>query len=163
MAFIYAWYSTGVWHEGRGRNLLDGAAPFYRCYDCSDGRAVAVGAIEPQFFDALMDGLGLAGEGWDQGDRAGWPKLAARVAEVFRTRPRDDWAKHFEGSDACVTPVLTLSEAPTHPHNRARGTFIGSPDQPAPGPRFSSHPPSIRDCPTTPDALRETVLAEWGI
>ncbi len=163
MAFLYAWLSTGVWREGRGQNLLDGAAPFYRCYDCADGKAVAVGAIEPQFFAALMRGLGLDGEGWVQGDRAGWPRLAARIAEVFASRSRDDWAAHFAGTDACVTPVLTMAEAPEHPHNRARGTFTGPPDQPAPGPRFSSHPPRIRDCPTRPDAARAAVLADWGV
>ncbi len=163
MAFLYAWKSTGVWREGRGQNLLDGGAPFYRCYDCADGRSVAVGAIEPQFFAALTRGLGIEGEGWAQGDRAGWPRLAARIAEVFATRSRDDWVARFEGTDACVTPVLTMAEAPAHPHNRARSTFTGPPDQPAPGPRFSNHRPEIRHCPARADVGRAEVLADWGV
>jgi len=110
-----------------------------------------------------MRGLGLEGEGWVQEDRAGWPRLAARIAQVFATRPRDEWAARFEGTDACVTPVLTMAEAPAHAHNRARGTFTGPPDQPAPGPRFSRHAPSLRDCPTEPDAERAEVLADWGV
>ena len=163
MAMIYAWRSTGRWSDRRGENLLDGGAPFYRCYECADGGFVAVGALEPQFFAALMEGLGLAGEGWDQNDRSHWPDLAARMAEVFLTRSREEWAARFEGTDACVTPVLGMGEAPTHPHNRARGTFVGPPDQPAPGPRFSNHDGGIRDCPIAPDADRDQVLAEWGI
>ncbi len=163
MALIYAWRATGAWSDQRGANLLDGGAPFYRCYRCSDGRFVAVGALEPQFFAALMAGLGLADEGWDQTDRAAWPRLAARIAEVFASRPRDDWAARFDGTDACVTPVLGLAEAPRHPHNRARGTFTGPPDQPAPGPRFSNHAVGVRDCPTRSDAERAEVLADWGV
>lgn len=163
MALIYAWHVTGRWRDQRGANLLDGGAPFYRTYACADGRFVAVGAIEPQFFAALMQGLGLAGEGWDQTDRARWPELAARLAEIFATRPRDDWAALFEGTDACVTPVLGLAEAPAHPHNRARGTFVGPPTQPAPGPRFSRHALGLRDIPADPDAERKRVLAAWGL
>jgi len=163
MALIYAWAAAGRWRDERGANLLDGGAPFYRCYACADGRFVAVGAIEPPFFAALMQGLGLAEEGWEQTDRARWPALAARMAEVFATRPRDDWAARFEGSDACVTPVLSLAEAPAHPHNRARGTFTGPPDQPAPGPRFSSHAPGRPEPPAAPDAGRAKVLARWGL
>jgi len=163
MAMIYAWRAGGVWSDTRGTNLLDGGAPFYRCYTCADGRFVAVGAIEPQFFAALMAGLGLADEGWDQNDRAAWPRLAARLAEVFASRPRDDWAARFEGTDACVSPVLGLAEAPRHPHNRTRGTFTGPPDQPAPGPRFSNHPARERGEPAVPDAARDEVLADWGV
>jgi alpha-methylacyl-CoA racemase len=168
MALLYAWRAGGTWSDARGTNLLDGSAPFYRCYTCADGRFVAVGAIEPQFFAALLAGLRLEGEGWDQNDRAAWPRLATRIAEVFASAPRDDWAVLFEGTDACVSPVLGMAEAPGHPHNRARGTFTGPPDQPAPGPRFSNHPAAkqraaIRDCPTVPDAERADVLADWGI
>jgi len=167
MAMIYAWRAGGVWSDERGTNLLDGGAPFYRCYTCADGRFIAVGAIEPQFFAALMAGLGLADEGWDQNDRATWPRLALRLAEVFVSRPRDDWAARFEGTDACVSPVLGLAEAPRHPHSLARATFTGTPDQPAPGPRFSNHPPGERGQPAVPDAERaaerKEVLADWGV
>lgn len=162
MALIYAWAATGRWRDARGANLLDGAAPFYRCYACADGRFVAVGAIEPQFFAALMQGLGLDGEGWEQTDRARWPALAARIAEVFATRPREDWAARFEGTDACVTPVLSLAEAPAHPHNRSRGTFTGPPAQPAPGPRFSGHALGAEP-PADADPDRADVLARWGL
>ncbi len=162
-ALLYAWRAAGLWSDERGANLLDGGAPFYRCYACADGGFVAVGAIEPAFFAALMQGLGLAGEGWDQNDRARWPALARRLAEVFATRPRDDWAARLQGTDACVTPVLGPGEAPDHPHNRARGTFTGPPDQPAPGPRFSSHATQGRACPAEPDAGRDEVLARWGL
>ena len=167
MALIYAWRASGVWSDTRGANLLDGGAPFYRCYQCADGRFVAVGALEPQFFAALMAGLGLADEGWDQNDRAAWPRLAERLAEVFATAARDDWAARFEGTDACVSPVLSLTEAPRHPHNRARGTFTGAPDQPAPGPRFSNHPARVSDFPARSDAERAAeradVLADWSV
>ncbi|MEE8453741.1 MAG: CoA transferase, partial [Limibaculum sp.] len=102
-----------------------------------------------------------------QNDRTAWPRLAARLAEVFAAAPRDHWAARFEGTDACVSPVLGLAEAPLHPHNRARGTFTGTgagpPDQPAPGPRFSNHAADLRDCPTRPDAERAEVLADWGV
>lgn len=163
MAMIYAWHASGSWSGTRGTNLLDGGAPFYRCYTCADGKFVAVGAIEPQFFAALMAGLELESEGWDQNDRAAWPRMAARFAQVFATDTRDGWAVRFEGADACVTPVLSMAEAPDHPHNRARGTFTGPPDQPAPGPRFSNHPGQVRNCPTQADAERDAVLADWGV
>ena len=163
MAMLYAWHAGGGWSDQRGANLLDGGAPFYRCYQCADGRFVAVGAIEPQFFAALMAGLGLAEEGWDQNDRAAWPRMAERIAAVIVTATRDDWAVRFEGTDACVSPVLGMAEAPDHSHNRARGTFTGPPDQPAPGPRFSNHRGGVRDCPTLADAEREEVLADWGV
>ena len=119
--------------------------------------------LEPQFFTALMAGLGLQGEAWDQTDRAAWPRMAARIAGVFATETRDDWAARFEATDACVTPVLTMTEAPGHPHNRARAAFTGPPDQPAPGPRLSNHPGSVRDCPTGADMDRARVLADWGV
>jgi alpha-methylacyl-CoA racemase len=163
MAMLYAWRAAGTWTDQRGANLLDGGAPFYRCYECADGQFVAVGAIEPQFFAALMTGLGLEAEGWDQNDRSAWPGMAVRIAQVFATGRRDDWAARFEATDACVSPVLGMAEAPRHPHNRARGTFTGPPDQPAPGPRFSNHPGQLRNCATRADAEREDVLADWGV
>jgi alpha-methylacyl-CoA racemase len=163
MAMLYAWRDAGAWSDQRGTNLLDGGAPFYRCYECADGKFIAVGAIEPQFFAALMAGLGLEAEGWNQIDRASWPRMAARMALVFATAPRDEWAARLIDTDACVSPVLSMAEAPGHPHNRARGTFTGPPDQPAPGPRFSNHPGQVRDCPTQADAGRDEVLADWGV
>ena len=145
MSLFYAWAPNGLWHDMPGSNLLDGAAPFYRCYRCADGRDVAVACLEPQFFAQMMKGLGLDGERYDQNDRAEWPALQAKLAETFATRTRDEWAELFARSDACVTPVLAMAEAPSHPHNRARQTFVhrGEAPQPAPAPRMSGTPLSI--------------------
>ncbi|MEM9059348.1 MAG: CaiB/BaiF CoA-transferase family protein [Pseudomonadota bacterium] len=140
MTMIYGMVAQGRWKLDRGENLLDGSAPFYRCYACSDGRYVVVGSIEPQFFQALMDGLGLNAGDWDQADRSQWPACADAIGAVLATQPRDHWADVFDGTDACVAPVLTAAEAPHHPHNTARGSFIADPWQPAPGPRFSGTP-----------------------
>jgi len=140
-SLFHALAARGLWSDARGANLLDGGAPFYRCFACRDGRFVAVGALEPQFYAALLSGLDLSLEGAPQYDTANWPALHARFEAVFATRDRDDWAASFEGSDACVTPVLTLEEAPRHPHNAARNTFAGtSLAQPAPAPRFAGSP-----------------------
>ena len=130
--------ASGMWGEARGANLLDGSKPFYRCYACADGRFVAVGALEPQFFAQLLAGLGLEGEGFAQYDPSGWPRMEAVFAGTFLTCTRDEWETVFAGSDACVSPVLSFAEAPTHPHNAARGTYIsiGGVTQPAPAPRF---------------------------
>ena len=141
MSLFQALAARGLWSEARGANLLDGGAPFYRCFTCRDGRYVAVGALEPQFYAALLTGLGLSAEEAPQYDIPNWPALHARLEAIFATRDRDDWANRFEGSDACVTPVLTLEEAPGHPHNAARQTWVGdSPPQPAPAPRFAGSP-----------------------
>jgi alpha-methylacyl-CoA racemase len=132
--------AAGLWREERGANLLDGGAPFYGVYETADGRHLAVGALEPQFWAELLRRLGLdAGDLPAQLDRDGWPLLRARLAALFRTRTRDEWSELLAGTDACVTPVLGLAEAPAHPHNRARGTFVdvGGVVQPAPAPRFS--------------------------
>lgn len=141
MSLFQALSARGLWGEARGANLLDGGAPFYRCYGCKDGRFVAVGALEPQFYAALVAGLGLEPGTAAQFDLAGWPALHNRFEAIFATRERDDWAAHFEGTDACVTPVLTSAEAARHPHNVARGTFVKQDIiQAAPTPRFSGTP-----------------------
>jgi alpha-methylacyl-CoA racemase len=126
---------AGMWRDGPAANLLSGAAPFYRCYACADGRHVAVGAIEPQFYAALAAGLGE--DGGSQMDAGQWPARADRFAAIFATRSRDEWVAHF-ASEACVSPVLTFDEAAAHPHNAARGTFADG--APAPAPRFSRTP-----------------------
>lgn len=143
MTMIYGMLASGRWSTERGRNLLDGSAPFYRCYECADGRYLAIAAIEPQFFRVMMQGLGLDPAAWDQADREKWPALAEEIAAVVAGRTRDQWAAVFDGTDACVAPVLTMDEAPDHPHNRARGAFLDQPPQPAPAPRFSETVPSI--------------------
>jgi len=159
-SLFHALGARGLWSEARGANLLDGGAPFYRCYACRDGRFVAVGALEPQFYAALLTGLDIPAAEAPQFDTGAWPALHARLTAVFATRDRDDWAIHFEGSDACVTPVLTLAEAPRHPHNAARGTFVDQGVvQPAPAPRFDGEAPSPAPQPA-PFSLDEA-LRRW--
>ena len=137
MSLFHALMAAGLWSDRRGDNLLDGAAPFYRCYACSDGKHVAVGALEPAFFAALLDGIGLAANEFDQFDRDGWPAMAEQLAARFAERTRDQWAERFAGSDACVTPVLSIGEAMTHPANVERGVFLNDDvPQARPAPRF---------------------------
>ena len=145
MSLFYAWAPKGLWQDAPASNLLDGAAPFYRCYRCADGRDVAVACLEPQFFAQMVKGLGLEDRHYDQNDRSGWPAMQADLAAIFATRTRDEWAALFADSDACVTPVLSMTEAPLHPHNLARQTFVrrGGIAQPAPAPRTLGTPPSI--------------------
>jgi alpha-methylacyl-CoA racemase len=127
-----------LWTDAPASNLLDGAAPYYRCYACADGRHVAVGCLEPKFFAQMVDGLGLGDRNYDQNDRAKWPAMQADFTAVFATRTRDAWADHFVATDACVTPVLSMAEAPDHPHNQARNSFLHRDGmaQPAPAPRL---------------------------
>lgn len=160
MSLFHALSARGLWSDARGANLLDGGAPFYRCFTCRDGRFVAVGALEPQFYSALLAGLGISAEEAPQYDMAGWPALHARLEAVFATRDRDDWAALFDGTDACVTPVLSLEEAPRNPHNAARNTFItGASLQPAPAPRFAGDPASPE--PEGPALSTEEALTRW--
>lgn len=136
--------ARGLWQEHRGANLLDGSAPFYATYACADGRFVAVGALEPQFYAQLVDRLGLADrvDPARQHDRATWEEMRRLFTHAFASRSRDEWAEEFAGTDACVTQVLTPWEASGHPHNIARGTFtkVAGHVQPAPAPRFSRTP-----------------------
>ncbi|UQU61736.1 CoA transferase [Couchioplanes caeruleus] len=143
-AFLHGMAAEGRWPGPRGTNLLDGGAPFYDTYATADGGYMAVGALEPRFYGELLAGLGLDGDpelpGRDDADA--WDTLRARFAERFAQRTRDEWTAVFAGLDACVAPVLTPAEAPGHPHNRARGTFVtvGGQVQPAPAPRFGRTP-----------------------
>lgn len=144
-SFFHAFAHRGLWRDERGANLLDGGAPFYRCYACADDRFVAVGALEPQFFAQLLAGLEIAPDVFGQYDMDAWPRMQAALAERFQARTRDDWAAIFADTDACVSPVLSFGEAPDHPHNRARGTFMTRTDvvQPSPAPRFGATPSKI--------------------
>lgn len=163
---IWAMRASGTWSDVRESNLLDGGTPFYDTYACADGGFVAVGAIEPQFYALLVDGLGLREENLPhQLDRLSWPRLRAKFTEVFATRTRDEWAEHFADADACVTPVLTFGEAVTHPQLQERGTFVdvAGVRQPAPAPRFSRSVPGVPTPPPSLDGDREGVLAEWGV
>ncbi|XVQ14271.1 CaiB/BaiF CoA transferase family protein [Spirillospora sp. CA-255316] len=158
------WSLTGAgrWRPERGTNLLDSGAPFYDTYRCADGRHVAVGALEPPFYAALLAGLGLdADELPDQMDPNGWPTLRARFTEIFRSQPRDHWTRVFADTDACVTPVLALGEVAAHPQIAARHTIttIDGIPQPAPAPRFSRTPPPPRPPQRSTDT--EAILADW--
>lgn len=144
MSLFYELRAIGMWPNGRGENLLDGGAPFYGTYRTGDGRYVAVGALEPEFYEELLDGLGIDPETLPpQLDRQGWPQIRARLADAFVTKSRDQWAAQFVDSDACVTPVLTMDEAPGHPHLQSRNTFVrtGTGIEPSPAPRFSRSRP----------------------
>jgi alpha-methylacyl-CoA racemase len=164
MQMTWAFRGQGHWADARESNLLDGGAPYYDTYTCADGRHVAVGALEPRFYAQLLDGLGLDRASLPaQGDVAGWPMLRARLTEAFATRPRDEWVVVFDGTEACVTPVLALGEVADHPHLKARGTIV-APDgvpQAAPAPRFSRTPATLPSPPAEPEDV-ETVLADWA-
>ncbi|MES2862311.1 MAG: CaiB/BaiF CoA-transferase family protein [Pseudomonadota bacterium] len=147
-SLFFALSASGLWSEMRGANLLDGGAPFYRCYACADGRFVAVGALEPRFYAALLQGLEIDSDTAPQYPPTAWPALEALLQARFATRSRDDWAEHFAGTEACVTPVLTFAEAAAHPHNVARGTFAGTPMQPTAAPRFDGDTETIRPATT---------------
>lgn len=167
LQLIWALRGTGQWSDRPGSNLLDGGAPFYDTYACADGGYVAVGALEPGFFRLLVHGLewpDAAAVTAAQYDPRGWPTLRARLAATFATRPRDAWATRFEGTDACVTPVLSFAEAAAHPHLRARETLVEADGvvQAAPAPRFSrSAVPGIRPPRSMPDDVTD-VLADWA-
>lgn len=151
-------------NAAREANMLDGGAPFYRNYPCRDGKFLSVGALEPQFYDVLCDKLGIARvEEKARMNAAQWPALEAEIGAAIATRTRDDWAAVFAGTDACVAPVLTLDEAPTHPHNAARGAFVSVEGvaQPAPAPRFSVHDNSTPGRMPDYASLAEAVAA-WG-
>lgn len=163
MSSCYSAFSSGAWRNERGANLLDGGAPFYDTYECSDGKYVAVGAQEPQFFALLVETLGLT-DVPKQHDESGWPTMRTQFETAFRSRTRDEWAAAFADVDGCVAPILDLAEAPTGEHLAARGTFVEEfgVTQPAPAPRFSRTPGRIRSAPTAPGADSVEVLQRWG-
>ena len=166
MTMTYTLRSSGMWKEERGTNLLDTGAHFYEVYETSDGGYMALGAIEPQFYAALLRGLELEGEDLpDQMDREAWPQMKERFAALFATKTRDEWTAVFEGTDACVAPVLSPWEAPSHPHLRARGTFseVAGVVQPSPAPRFGGTPGAIRRPPPNPGQHADEALADWGL
>jgi len=161
---MWAMRGMGLWSDEPGTNLLDGGAPFYDTYECADGRYVAVGAVEPQFFAIVAAKLGWElPAGYNHHDRGDWPAIRARLTAAFITRPRDAWAEEFAGTDACVTPVLTFAEAVSDPHIAARESLvdIGGITQAAPAPRFSRTPAGLAGPPPAPGADTEAVLREW--
>src|SRR3954447_5931800 len=151
MSMFFDMAAIGRWVEGRETNFLDGGAHFYGVYECACGNFVSIGSIEPQFYELLRRHAGLSDEAFEaQMDRKAWPELKQKLVEVFKTRTREDWCKIMEGTDVCFAPVLTMAEAPKHPHNAAREIFVErhGVTQPAPAPRFSRTPSAIRDAET---------------
>ncbi len=161
---VWGMLAQQAWVDERDSNLLDGHAPFYDTYTCADGRHVAVGALEPQFYAALLAGLGLdPADLPHQFDQDGWPSMRARFAAVFASRTRDEWAAVFAETDACVTPVLAFGEVAAHPHLAARATIVtpGGVAQAAPAPRFSRTTTEISGRPAHPEPV-EQILADWS-
>jgi len=164
MAMFADLASQGRWREAREANLLDGGAPFYRTFACADGGHVAIGALEPQFWDLLCRKLGLDDPLFrERDDPARWPEIHSRLEEIFRSRTRDEWCGLLEGTDVCFAPVLALSEAPSHAHLAARESFVtlDGVSQPAPAPRFSETPSTPRPATQEPGGLA-AVLAAWN-
>jgi alpha-methylacyl-CoA racemase len=166
MGMFYGMRAGGMWNDNRGDNLLDGGAHFYDTYECADGKWLAIGAIEPQFHAVLMKGLGLADSDFPHRmDRKHWPDYSKRIADVVRTKSRDEWMAIFENTDACVAPVLDMVEAPKHPHNAARGTFADAFGviQPAPAPRFSRTEGAIQGHPPVAGEQTKSAMIDWGV
>ncbi|MFA3839653.1 CaiB/BaiF CoA transferase family protein [Streptomyces aureus] len=164
-AMIHGMLAAGGWQDRRGSNLLDGGCPFYGTYETSDGQYMAVGALEQQFYDEFIALLGIDDTAPPRKDLARWGELRDAVAARFKSRTREEWTAVFEGSDACVAPVLSLREAPGHPHLAARGTFTdhGGITQPAPAPRFSATPTAVRSGPAQPGADTAGVARDWDV
>ncbi len=163
MTMTYGLKAMGLWADARGTNMLDTGAHFYDTYETKDGKFVAIGSIEPQFYRALLEKTGINDETFAaQMDREAWPVLKDKLAAVIRTKTRDEWDALMLGSDVCYAPVLSLAEAPKHPHNAARGTFIeiDGVTQPAPAPRFSRTVPEVQGPPRSAD--NDAALAAWG-
>ncbi len=167
MTMIHAFHMGGIWNERRAANMLDTGAPFYEVYETADGQWMAVGGIEAQFYAALLEGLGLRDDPTmpAQQSRDDWPAMKERFASIFKTKTRDEWTAIFDGTDACVVPVLSAWEAHLHPHNAARSTFIEVEGavQPAPSPRFSRTPSTVSKAPSLPGADTVSGLVEWGV
>ncbi len=163
---FHAFRAMGIWEDERGTNMLDTGAHFYDVYETADQRYVSIGSIEPQFYAELLRLTGLEGEElpW-QHDKGQWVSMKERLAAIFATKTRDEWCELMEGTDVCFAPVLTLGEAPQHPHNVHRGTFVELDGvvQPAPAPRFSATPPSVQRPPAHAGQHTDEVLAEWGL
>ncbi|WP_296596492.1 CaiB/BaiF CoA-transferase family protein [Phenylobacterium sp.] len=165
MAMFYGFKAGGMWKEARRSNMLDGGAHFYDTYQCSDGKWVSIGSIEPQFYALLLEKTGIDDpEFQKQHDRSAWPGLREKLAHVIARKTRDEWTAIMGGTDVCFAPVLDLDEAPKHPHNLARETFVelGGVVQPAPAPRFSVTPGKIQGPPPAIGAHDREALSDWG-
>jgi alpha-methylacyl-CoA racemase len=165
MTAIYGLRGSGLWTENRGENMLDTGAHYYDVYETSDGKYISVGSIEAKFYDELLRLSGLKNQELPrQQDRNAWPAMKERVAAIFKSKTRDEWCRIMEGSDVCFAPVLSMDEAPQHPHNRHRGTFVQveGVTQPGPAPRFSRTPSAIQRPPARPGEHTEEALRDWG-
>jgi alpha-methylacyl-CoA racemase len=166
MAMFYGFKAAGAWTSHRRDNLLDGGAHFYDTYQCADGEWISIASIEPQFYALLLEKTGITDPAFAaQMDRGRWPDLKTRLAKVIAAKPRDHWVALMEGTDVCFAPVLDLDEAPRHPHNQARQTFldIDGVVQPAPAPRFSRTPGAVAGPPPAIGAHSREALADWGL
>ena len=165
MTMIFTMQDLGAWKAERGNNILDTGAHFYDSFETADGKYVSIGSIEPQFYAELLEKTGLSHEDLPaQMDRDQWPAMKVKLAEVFRSRSRDEWCALMEGSDVCFAPVLSLPEVPEHPHIRARNTFVevAGVRQPAPAPRFDRTPPEISRPPAHAGQHTNEALSDWG-
>ena len=166
MSMFYGMTAAGVWTGDRRANMLDGGAPFYDTYECSCGRFISLGSIEPQFYALLLEKAGLSDPAMQaQMNRADWPSMKAKVASAIKSKSRDEWCAIMDATDVCFAPVLGIDEAPAHPHNAARKTFVelDGVTQPAPAPRFSATPGVIQGPPPSIGAHTADVLADWGV
>lgn len=163
ITMIYGMHGLGAWGP-RGTNLLDTGAWFYDVYECADGEYISLGSLEPQFFAEMVEKLGIDAQGIDQNDRSTWPEMRVRLTEAVKAKTRDEWCEILDGSDVCFAPVLSLAEAPEHPHNAARGTFVevGGVPQPGPAPRFSRTPPQVVRPAPHPGEHTAEALSDWG-
>ncbi|MFE9322329.1 CaiB/BaiF CoA transferase family protein [Nocardia sp. NPDC052278] len=162
---IHAFLNAGAWSDRRGANMLDGGAPYYATYETADGRHMAVGAIEGKFYAELLARLGIDEDPRRQHDRSAWPVIRDKISGAFATRTMAQWCEIFDGSDACVAPVVSLREAASHPHVEARGSILnhGGTMQSAPAPRFSLSRTALGNPPPSPGEHTRAVLTEWGI
>ncbi|MGE0742614.1 MAG: CaiB/BaiF CoA transferase family protein [Hyphomonadaceae bacterium] len=167
VSMMYGFRHAGIWGDARDSNLLDGGAPFYDTYETKDGKYVSIGSLEPQFYALLMEksGLGADPAFAVQMDRNAWPAMTDKITAIIKTKTRDEWSALLEGTDACFAPVLDFAEAPAHPHNAARQTFVEAfgVTQPAPAPRFSRTESAIQGPPAPAGKHTEAVLTDWGI
>jgi alpha-methylacyl-CoA racemase len=165
MAMFYGFKAAGIWRDGRRANLLDGGAHFYDTYQCADGRWISIGSIEPQFYALLLEKTGISDPDFkSQMDREAWPALREKLGKVIASKTRDEWCQIMDATDVCFAPVLDLGEAPNHPHNVARQTFVevAGVTQPAPAPRFSATPGQIAGPPPAIGAHNAEALGDWG-
>lgn len=166
MSMMYSLFNEGKWRDQRQSNMLDGAAHFYGCYECADGKWISIGSIEPQFYKLLLEKAEITDTAFsNQMDTKNWPDLKSKLSDVFKQKDRDVWCEIMERTDICFAPVLNLEDAPNHPHLKERQTFIMYDEvlQPAPTPRFSRTKVEIQRGPPKPGEHSDEILHDWGI